>query len=197
MFKRSFDLVFSLLGLILLSPLIVLLMLLVRIKMGAPVFFKQVRPGKNEKPFTMYKFRTMSNEIDEEGNLLPNRERLTPFGESLRSSSLDELPELINVLKGEMSLVGPRPLKMDYLELYNEEQKRRHEIRPGITGWAQVNGRNAISFEKRFKMDVWYVDNQTFLLDIKILLMTMTKVLKREGNDQLKQATREPFEGSN
>ncbi len=163
---------------------------------GRPIFFRQVRPGLNGKPFIMYKFRTMTNERDGDGNLLPDDRRLTSFGRFLRSTSLDELPELINVLKGEMSLVGPRPLLMEYLPLYSTEQFRRHEVKPGITGWAQVNGRNAISWEDKFKFDVWYVDNQSFWLDIKILWMTLVKVFKREGISQAGQATMEKFEGT-
>ena len=196
MLKRIFDHIFVCAGLLLIWPLILLLVLLVRIKLGSPVFFHQTRPGLHGKPFTMIKFRTMTDERDAEGNLLPDSQRLTPFGKFLRSTSLDELPELINVLKGEMSLVGPRPLLIEYLPLYNPEQARRHEVRPGITGWAQVNGRNAISWEDKFKLDVWYVDNQSLWLDIKILWMTFAKVFKREGISQDGQATASKFTGS-
>jgi lipopolysaccharide/colanic/teichoic acid biosynthesis glycosyltransferase len=195
--KRLFDLTSTILGLLLIWPLVLLLTLLVRSKLGAPIFFRQQRPGRFGKPFIMYKFRTMTDTCDTAGTLLPDGERLTPFGRFLRSSSLDELPELINVLKGEMSLVGPRPLLMEYLPLYSIEQSRRHEAQPGITGWAQVNGRNAISWEEKFKLDVWYVDNRSLLLDIKILRMTIEKVFKREGISQDGQATMEVFKGTN
>ena len=195
--KRIFDLVAVIAGLLLIWPLILLLALLVRLKIGAPIFFSQTRPGLHGKPFVMYKFRTMTNERDSEGNLLPDAIRLTPFGKFLRSTSLDELPELINVFKGEMSLVGPRPLLMEYLPLYSPEQARRHDVRPGVTGWAQVNGRNAISWDDKFKLDVWYVDNQTLLLDLRILWMTLVKVFKREGISQDGQATAEKFTGEN
>ncbi|MDO3377826.1 sugar transferase [Geoalkalibacter halelectricus] len=194
--KRIFDVVAVLVGLLLIWPLILLLALLVRIKLGAPIFFCQTRPGMGGKPFKMYKFRTMTDERDAKGNLLPDEQRLTSFGKFLRSTSLDELPELINVLKGEMSLVGPRPLLMEYLPLYSSEQARRHEVRPGITGWAQVNGRNAISWEDKFKLDVWYVDHRSFWLDIKILCMTFAKVFKREGISQDGQATASKFTGN-
>jgi len=194
--KRLFDLTLSSAALLVLAPVFLLLMLLVRFKLGSPIFFTQVRPGLNGKPFTMYKFRTMKDERDAEGNLLPDAQRLTSFGKFLRSTSLDELPELINVLKGDMSLVGPRPLLMEYLPLYTSEQARRHEVRPGITGWAQVNGRNAISWEEKFKLDVWYVDNQSFWLDIKILLMTVGKVLKRDGISAEGEATMQKFRGN-
>ena len=176
-------------------PVMLVLMFLVRSKLGLPVFFSQVRPGKSGVPFLMYKFRTMTDATDANGDLLPDAARLTPFGRFLRSSSLDELPELINVIKGEMSLVGPRPLLMEYLPLYSAEQGRRHNVRPGITGWAQVNGRNAISWEEKFKLDVWYVDNQSFWLDIKILWLTLKKVFIREGINQEGQATMEAFKG--
>lgn len=194
--KRLFDLTATVLGLALIWPLILLLVILVRRKLGAPVFFRQQRPGLQGKPFMMYKFRTMTDAKDDAGNLLPDADRLVPFGRFLRSSSLDELPELINVLKGDMSLVGPRPLLMEYLPRYSPEQARRHELRPGITGWAQVNGRNAISWEDKFKLDVWYVDNQSIWLDLKILWMTFEKVFKREGISQEGQATMEKFMGS-
>lgn len=194
--KSFFDLAFTLLGLIFIWPLILLLAVLVRIRLGSPVFFRQVRPGLYGRPFKMYKFRTMTDERDTEGNLLPDDQRLPLFGKLLRSTSLDELPELINVLKGEMSLVGPRPLLMEYLPFYSTDQARRHAVRPGITGWAQVNGRNAISWEEKFKLDVWYVDNQSLWLDLKILWMTFAKVFKREGISQEGQATAEKFKGS-
>ena len=194
--KRLFDLALTLPGVLVISPLLLILSLLVRWKHGSPVLFCQTRPGVYGKPFKMYKFRTMTNERDAEGNLPPDDQRLTPFGKFLRSTSLDELPELINVLKGEMSLVGPRPLLMEYLPLYSPEQARRHEVRPGITGWAQVNGRNAIGWDDKFKLDVWYVDNQSLWLDIKILWMTFQKVFKREGISQDGQATASKFTGS-
>lgn len=196
MLKRFFDVIAVVTGLLLIWPLILLLVLLVRIKLGSPVFFRQIRPGLHGKPFTMIKFRTMTDARDSQGQLLPDDQRLTPFGKFLRSTSLDELPELINVLMGEMSLVGPRPLLMEYLPLYSPEQARRHEVRPGITGWAQVNGRNAISWEDKFKFDVWYVDNQSLWLDIRILWMTLARVFKREGISQVGQATAEKFTGS-
>lgn len=194
--RRLFDITASTLGLLLIWPLVLVLALLVRICLGSPVLFYQQRPGLNGRPFQMYKFRTMTDERDPDGTLLPDADRLTPLGRFLRASSLDELPELINVLKGEMSLVGPRPLLMEYLPLYTPEQARRHEVRPGITGWAQVNGRNAISWEEKFKLDVWYVDNHSLLLDLKILWMTFIKVFKREGISQQGQATMEKFVGS-
>ncbi|HMN33653.1 MAG TPA: sugar transferase [Chitinophagaceae bacterium] len=179
--KRFFDLVIVILMIILLLPVFGLVALLVLMKLGKPILFLQKRPGKNGKPFKLIKFRSMTNAKNADGSLLPNAERLTPFGRVLRSTSLDELPSLINVLKGDMSLVGPRPLLMDYLPLYNEFQKRRMEVKPGITGWAQVNGRNTLSWDEKFKLDVWYVDNRSFWLDIKILWLTLIKVLKREG----------------
>lgn len=196
MVPRTFDLVCTVSGLIMIWPFLLLLCLLVRVNLGSPVFFRQHRPGLQGRPFMMIKFRTMTDERDEQGQLLPDDKRLTPFGKFLRSTSLDELPELINVLKGEMSLVGPRPLLMEYLPLYSPEQARRHEVRPGITGWAQVNGRNAISWEEKFKLDVWYVDNQSLWLDLKILWMTFAKVFKREGISQEGQATAEKFKGN-
>jgi sugar transferase EpsL len=181
MIKRFFDVIASTLGLLVIWPLMLFLTLLVRIKLGSPIFFRQKRPGLHGKPFIMYKFRTMTDERDSSGNLLPDADRLTPFGKFLRSSSLDELPELLNVLKGEMSLVGPRPLLMEYLDRYTPTQARRHEVRPGITGWAQVNGRQNIKFSKRLEYDVCYVDRQSLLLDLKILLLTFYSVLKSEG----------------
>lgn len=194
--KRLFDIIVSVLALIMLLPVFLIVMLLVRIKLGSPVFFRQVRPGKYNKPFEMLKFRTMLDALDATGNPLPDSERLTKLGAFLRSTSLDELPGLWNVLKGDMSLVGPRPLLVEYLELYSPEQARRHEVRPGITGWAQVNGRNAISWEDKFKLDVWYVDNQSFLLDLKILLLTVKKVFVREGISADGEATMSKFEGT-
>jgi len=195
-FKRPLDFVLSLGAIIILSPILLLIALLVRIKLGSPVIFKQQRPGMNEKIFTLYKFRTMTDERDEKGELLPNEMRLTDFGKFLRASSLDELPELFNILKGDMSIVGPRPLLIEYLPLYNAHQRRRHEVRPGLTGWAQVNGRNAISWEEKFNYDVEYVDNLSFFLDVKIIFLTIMKVLKREGINQEGRATMEPFRGS-
>jgi sugar transferase EpsL len=194
--KRLFDFIIVLVGVFSLLPMIVALALLVRLKMGCPVLFSQLRPGIYEKPFKIIKFRTMLDELSEHGMHLPDSERLTSFGRFLRSTSLDEFPELLNVLKGEMSLVGPRPLLMEYLPLYSKEQARRHEVKPGITGWAQVNGRNAISWEDKFKLDVWYVDNRSFGLDLKILLMTVKKVLVRDGISAKGDATMPMFTGS-
>jgi len=194
--KRLFDFFAALAGILLLSPVLLVLAVLVRRKLGFPVFFKQQRPGVNGKIFTMYKFRTMTDARNEEGNLLPDENRLPPFGKFLRSTSLDELPELINVLKGDMSLVGPRPLLVQYLPRYSTFQARRHEVRPGITGWAQINGRNALSWEEKFALDVWYVDNASFTLDLKILWMTVEKIIKREGITQEGQATASEFMGS-
>ena len=194
--KRIFDVIISAVGLIILSPLLLIIAILVRVKLGSPVFFRQERPGLNEKIFTLYKFRSMKNDTDSKGNLLPDEDRLSGFGKILRASSLDELPELFNVLKGEMSLVGPRPLLVKYLELYSPEQHRRHEVMPGITGWAQVNGRNAVGWEDRFRMDVWYVDHWTPLLDLKILLLTVKKVFIHEGISAENQATMEEFKGN-
>ncbi|PIE47842.1 MAG: sugar transferase [Gammaproteobacteria bacterium] len=196
MIKRLFDIIVSLCLLIGLSPIIMLSALLVKSRLGSPIFFKQTRPGKNGKPFAMIKFRTMLDALDREGNPLPDGERLTPFGKKLRASSIDELPELWNVLKGEMSLVGPRPLLMEYLPLYNAEQKRRHKVKPGLTGWAQVNGRNAISWEDKFKLDLWYVDNQSFWLDIKILFLTVKKVLIKDGISGEGEVTMSKFTGN-
>jgi len=196
MLKRAFDLIVSLLTLILLSPLLTLIASLVRLKLGSPIIFRQQRPGLRGEPFTIYKFRTMTGERDTQGNLLSDSERLTPFGQFIRSTSLDELPELFNVLKGNMSLVGPRPLLMQYLDRYTPEQMRRHEVKPGITGWAQVNGRNAITWEQKFALDVWYVDHQSLWLDLKIIALTIWKILKREGISQPGQATMEEFMGS-
>lgn len=193
--KRLFDMVASFCALLLLSPIIALVAWKIRKNLGSPVLFRQTRPGLHGKPFEMVKFRTMKDATDEQGNILPDSERMTPFGDKLRNSSLDELPELWNVLKGEMSLVGPRPLLMQYLPLYSKEQARRHEVRPGVTGWAQINGRNAISWEKKFKLDVWYVDNHSFWLDFKILLLTVKKVFVKEGISADGHVTIAPFTG--
>jgi sugar transferase EpsL len=193
--KRIFDLVVSLLALIVLSPLLILLSILVLVKHGSPVVFCQTRPGLNGKPFKMIKFRTMTNQKDANGELLADDQRLTRFGKLLRATSLDELPELVNVLKGDMSLVGPRPLLMAYLERYTKEQNRRHEVRPGITGWAQVNGRNNVPWEERFKLDVWYVDHHNLALDIKILWLTVLKVVRRADVSQDGHATMSEFMG--
>ncbi|ENO1825132.1 TPA: sugar transferase [Vibrio parahaemolyticus] len=195
MVKRLFDFLASLIALILLSPIIALVAWKIRKNLGSPVLFRQTRPGLNGKPFEMVKFRTMKDAVDQQGNPLPDSERMTPFGDKLRNSSLDELPELWNVLKGEMSLVGPRPLLMQYLPLYSKEQARRHEVRPGVTGWAQINGRNAISWEDKFKLDVWYVDNRNLWLDIKILVLTVKKVFVKEGISADGHVTIEPFTG--
>jgi len=190
------DVLLSAVALGVLSLVLVLLSLIIRVLIGYPVFFQQVRPGLKGRPFKMIKFRTMSNQCDAGGNLLPDAQRLTLFGRFLRSTSLDELPELWNVLKGDMSLVGPRPLLMEYLPLYSSEQARRHEVRPGITGWAQVNGRNALSWEEKFKLDVWYVDNRSIWLDLKILLLTVKKVFVRDGISADGEATMSKFQGS-
>jgi len=194
--KRLMDILGAMAGLLLLAPVIVLLSLLVRAKLGSPVLFRQTRPGRGGKAFQMAKFRTMTDARDANGELLPDADRLTGFGQFLRASSLDELPELWNVLKGDMSLVGPRPLLMDYLPLYSERQARRHEVRPGITGWAQVNGRNALSWDEKFELDVWYVENRTLWLDIKILFLTVWKVIKRDDINQDGEATMTRFTGS-
>lgn len=195
MLKRTFDFITALVALIVISPLVVLLALLVRLFLGAPILFSQIRPGLHGQAFTVYKFRTMTDEKNASGALLPDDVRLTPFGLFLRRSSLDELPQLFNVLKGDVSLVGPRPLLMEYLPLYTPEQAKRHLVRPGITGWAQVNGRNAISWERKFELDVWYVDNQSFLLDMKILFLTVKKVLIKEGISAQGMETMPRFEG--
>lgn len=194
--KRLFDIVLSAAALILLSPILLVVAVLVRTKLGSPVLFKQKRPGKNEKIFTLYKFRTMTDEKDENGVLLPDEVRLTPFGKMLRATSLDELPELFNIIKGEMSIIGPRPLLVKYLPLYNEEQKHRHDVRPGLTGLAQINGRNAITWEKKFEYDVEYVENLSFGLDCKIFFKTVSAVLKREGINSKTDATMEAFKGT-
>ena len=194
--KRLLDFIAALLGLIALALPLLLLMALIRRRLGSPVFFRQTRPGLHGQPFEMVKFRTMTDACGPDGALLPDAERLTPFGRVLRSTSLDELPELWNVLKGDMSLVGPRPLLMEYLPLYSPEQARRHAVRPGVTGWAQVNGRNAISWEEKFALDTWYVDHQSLLLDMKILWLTVKKVLVREGISAAGEATMGKFTGS-
>jgi len=194
--KRALDLALTIPALPLLAPIIVLVALVVWSTMGRPVLFRQKRPGLYGEPFTLLKFRTMTNARGQNGELLPDAGRLTRFGRFLRSSSLDELPDLINVIRGEMSLVGPRPLLMEYLPLYNREQARRHEVRPGITGWAQVHGRNALSWDERFAMDVWYVDHVSLGLDLRILVSTIAKVMKREGVSQPGHATMEEFRGS-
>lgn len=194
--KRIFDLLVAILALIALSPIILLTVILVRLKLGSPILFTQDRPGLNSKVFKMMKFRTMLDAVDKNGVQLPDEQRMTAFGGFLRSASLDELPGLFNVIKGDMSLVGPRPLLVQYLPLYNKEQFCRHNVRPGITGWAQVNGRNAISWEDKFKLDVWYVNNQSFWLDFKILLLTVKKVFVREGISAEGQATMSAFTGS-
>lgn len=196
MIKRAFDLLVVLCSLPLLCPLMLVLMLLVRVRLGSPVFFRQLRPGLRGRTFLMYKFRTMTDARDASGNLLPDAQRMTGLGSFLRSSSLDELPELFNVLRGEMSLVGPRPLLPEYLPLYTPEQSRRHEVLPGVTGWAQVNGRNAITWEEKFRLDVWYVDNRSFLLNLRILYLTLAKVFLRHGISQQGEATMERFRGS-
>jgi len=194
--KRGFDFLLALVVLIVFGWLLLILCLVVAIKLGRPVIFKQQRPGKNEKIFTLYKFRTMTDAKDKEGNLLPDEDRPTSFGKKLRSSSLDELPELINILKGNMSLIGPRPLLVQYLPRYNKEQARRHEVRPGLSGWAQINGRNAISWEEKFACDIWYVDNLSVILDTKIIFKTIAIVLRRDGISADGEATMGEFMGS-
>ncbi len=196
MLKRLFDTFAAAFGLLILAPVILIVAWQVKRKLGSPVVFRQTRPGKAGKPFQMMKFRTMLDAMDTRGNSLPDSERMTAFGHLLRSISLDELPGLWNVMKGEMSLVGPRPLLMEYLPLYSKEQYRRHDVRPGITGWAQVNGRNAISWENKFKLDVWYVDNRSLWLDVKILLLTVKKVLVRDGISGKGEATMSKFTGN-
>jgi lipopolysaccharide/colanic/teichoic acid biosynthesis glycosyltransferase len=193
--KRVLDLIVASLGLVILSPIMLLLAVLVRFLVGAPAIFRQLRPGYKEEPFYLCKFRTMTDARDTSGRFLPDGDRLTPFGRFLRSSSLDELPELFNILRGEMSLVGPRPLLMEYLPLYSPEQRRRHDVVPGVTGWAQVHGRNALNWPARFALDVWYVDHWSFWLDLRIALMTLWKVVIREGINQPGQATTEYFTG--
>jgi len=197
LFKPLFDRLGALLLLTLLSPLLLILMLLIRLKLGSPVLFRQERPGKDEIPFTIYKFRTMNDKRDSQGVLLADEERLTPLGKLIRSLSLDELPQLFNVLKGEMSFIGPRPLLKEYLPLYNERQKKRHEVTPGITGWAQVNGRNAITWEKKFELDVYYVEHISWRLDLKIIIMTLQKIIRRSDISQEGHATVEKFNADN
>lgn len=194
--KRSLDFILSLCGVIVLSPILLVLAVLVRVKLGSPVLFRQERPGKDEKIFTLCKFRTMTDARDAQGELLPDKDRMTKFGKMLRATSLDELPELFNILKGDMSLIGPRPLLIKYLPLYNEEQKHRHDVRPGLTGLAQVSGRNAISWEERFALDVYYVRNLSFLLDMKILFQTVAVVLHHSGISSATDATMEAFTGT-
>lgn len=194
--KRALDIIVAVTMLIMLCPFIIGIAILVRIKLGRPVVFSQVRPGRHGKPFRMVKFRTMLDAVDARGNPLPDSERMTAFGDVLRSTSLDELPELFNVLRGEMSLVGPRPLLMQYLPLYTAAQARRHDVRPGLTGWAQVNGRNSLSWEDRFALDVWYVDHRTLMLDVRILWLTVRKVLLKEGISAEGEATMPPFLGT-
>ena len=196
MLKRTFDFVIALLGLLALAPLLIVISMLVRWQLGSPVFFTQLRPGLGCRPFRLVKFRTMIGGLDANGKELTDAERLTAFGHFLRSTSLDELPELYNVLIGDMSLVGPRPLLMEYLPLYNAHERRRHEVRPGITGWAQVNGRNAISWERKFDLDVWYVDNASFWLDLRILWLTLWRVIRRQGISAEGSATAERFTGN-
>lgn len=195
--KRTFDIIAALVGLIVFSPIMIVVAILVRVKLGSPILFTQDRVGKDNKIFKMMKFRTMKDGVDKNGNLLPDSERLTNFGKDLRSTSLDELPELINILKGDMSLIGPRPLLVEYIPLYSEEQKRRHDVLPGITGWAQINGRNTIRWEEKFKFDVWYVENWSLKLDIQIFFLTIYKVLKRNDIDQNENETCEYFNGNN
>ncbi len=196
MLKRLFDIFFSLGWLLVFSPLLITVAILVRLKLGSPIFFMQERPGKNGKPFRMVKFRTMTDERDAQGNLLPDEIRLTKFGKLLRSTTLDEFPEMWNVLCGDMSVVGPRPLLMRYIPRYNAFQARRMEAKPGVTGWAQVNGRNALSWDEKFAMDVWYVDNQSFWLDLKIVVQTFFVVFRRRGINSEKAATMEEFMGN-
>ena len=194
--KRFFDIIFSIFFIIVLSPFLLTIALLIYIKDGKPVFFKQERGGYKNSIFMLYKFKTMNNKKDSQGNLLPDYKRMTKLGTFLRKYSLDELPGLLNVIKGEMSLVGPRPFMAEYLPLYNKEQARRHDVKPGITGWAQVNGRNAISWEQKFELDIWYVKHQSFSLDMKIIWLTLVKVIKKDGVDQQQEVTMEKFTGS-
>ncbi|MCD8889366.1 sugar transferase [Staphylococcus arlettae] len=196
MLKRLIDIMVSFTGLILTAPITVTTSILIVKKLGKPIFFKQVRPGKGEQPFEIYKFRTMSDKKDDQGELLPDELRLTKLGSAIRKTSIDELPQLINVLKGDISLVGPRPLLMEYLPLYNAEQKKRHKVKPGITGWAQINGRNAITWEQKFKLDVWYVENQSFKLDMYIIYKTIENVLKSKDINSESHVTMEKFKGS-
>jgi lipopolysaccharide/colanic/teichoic acid biosynthesis glycosyltransferase len=195
MLKRLFDIVSATVGLLLLAPVILIVAWQVKRKLGSPIFFRQTRPGLDGKPFEMIKFRSMRDAYDSESKLLPDSERLTSFGRFLRSSSLDELPGLWNVLRGDMSIVGPRPLRTDYLPLYNDHQARRHEVRPGVTGWAQINGRNSISWEEKFDLDVWYIDNRSLLFDLRIVFLTVKKVLVREGIDNQEDVPMPRFTG--
>lgn len=195
--KRLCDVIVALGGIIILSPILLVCMMLIKCKLGSPIFFKQRRIGKNNKEFEMIKFRTMKDSVDKDGNLLPDKERMTKLGMILRSLSIDELPEFINILKGEMSLIGPRPLLVEYLPLYNDKQIKRHDVTPGLTGWAQVNGRNSLSWCEKFELDVWYVENWSLYLDVRIFFLTFYKVFKREGISQEGQATMEYFNGSN
>ena len=195
--KRVFDFILSLIALVILSPVILILAILIRFKLGSPVLFKQLRPGKSEKIFNLYKFRTMIDARDDGGNLLPDSERITKFGKFIRSTSLDELPSLINILKGDMSIVGPRPLLVEYLELYDNQQKKRHLVRPGLTGWAQINGRNATTWQARFENDIYYLSNISFMFDIRIIMRTFIKVFKRSGISADGEATMEKFRGNN
>ncbi len=197
MLKRLLDIVIASIALVLLSPLYFYVAYKVKKNLGSPVLFRQVRPGLHGKPFEMIKFRTMKDALDEQGNPLPDSERLTPFGKMLRSTSLDEMPELWNVIKGDMSVVGPRPLLMEYLPLYNKEQAKRHDVRPGMTGHAQVNGRNAISWEEKFKLDTWYVENRSLWLDFKIMLQTVKKVIAKDDISEAGEATMSKFTGTN
>lgn len=196
MAKRFLDIITSLFVLIMTLPITLVTMILISKKLGKPVLFKQTRPGKNEKPFDIYKFRTMTTEFDDKGQLLPDELRMTKLGSKIRNSSIDELPQLINVLKGDLSLVGPRPLLMEYLPLYNVEQRKRHNVKPGITGWAQINGRNAITWEQKFKLDVWYAENQSFKLDMYILYKTIENVLKKKNISSESHVTTERFRGN-
>ena len=194
--KRLMDILLSAAGLILLSPVFLVTAVLVRLKLGSPVIFRQARPGRDGEIFHLYKFRSMTDARDVDGNLLPDEIRLTSFGKKLRASSLDELPELLNILRGDMSIVGPRPLLVKYLPLYNEEQRHRHDVRPGLTGWAQVNGRNSVTWEDKFRLDLWYVQNMSFLVDMKIILLTVRSVLRRDGISSDTAATMEEFTGT-
>lgn len=196
MLKRLFDFSVSLFGLILSAPILIIAYFLIATKLGKPVLFRQIRPGKNEVPFEIFKFRTMTDEKDSNGELLPDDQRMTKLGATIRKASVDELPQLFNVLKGDLSLVGPRPLLMEYLPLYNEEQKKRHQVKPGITGWAQINGRNAITWEQKFKLDVWYVENQSFKLDMYILYKTVQNVLQKKDINATDHVTTEKFRGN-
>ena len=196
MLKRMFDLIISLGLLVISSPILIVSYLLISKKLGKPVLFKQTRPGKYEKPFDIYKFRTMTTEVDDKGQLLPDEQRMTKLGSKIRNSSIDELPQLINVLKGDLSLVGPRPLLMEYLPLYNEEQRKRHNVKPGITGWAQINGRNAITWEQKFKLDVWYAENQSYKLDMYILYKTIENIIKKKDISSESHVTAEKFRGN-